>query len=66
VFNLTKDGAWRGAGLAIGNGGWHVGGYSSGLAVLPSRGLVISVMTNTGGDPRALVSPVTEALASAL
>jgi len=66
VFNLTKDGAWRGAGLAIGNGGWHVGGYSSGLAVLPSKGLVISVMTNTGGDPRALVSPVAEALASAL
>jgi len=66
VFNQTKDGAWRGAGQAIGNGGWHAGGYSSALAVLPSRGLVISVMTNTAGDPKALVFPVAEALASAL
>src|SRR5260370_919444 len=66
VYDQTKDGAWRGAGQAIGNGGWHAGGYSSALAVLPSRGLVISGMTNTPGDPQALVFPVAEALASAL
>jgi D-alanyl-D-alanine carboxypeptidase len=66
VFNQTKDGAWQGAGQAIGNGGWDDGGYSSALAVLPSRGLVISVMTNTAGDPKALVFPVAEKLAASL
>jgi len=66
VFNQTKHGAWRGPGQAIGNGGWDDGGYSSALAVLPSRGLVISVMTNTAGDPKVLVFPTAEALASAL
>jgi D-alanyl-D-alanine carboxypeptidase len=66
VFNQTKDGAWQGAGQAIGNGGWDDGGYSSALAVLPSMGLVISVMTNTAGDPKALVFPVAEKLASSL
>ncbi len=64
VFDQTKDGAWRGAGQAIGNGGWDDGGYSSGLAVLPSEGIVISVMTNTAGDPKALVFPVAVKLAS--
>jgi CubicO group peptidase (beta-lactamase class C family) len=62
LFNQTKDGAWRGAGQAIGNGGWD-DGYSSVLAVLPSEGIVISVMSNTGGDPKVLVFPVAEALA---
>ncbi len=66
VFDQTKDGAWRGAGQAIGNGGWDDGGYSSGLAVLPSEGIVISVMTNTAGDPKALVFPVAVKLASSL
>ncbi len=66
VFNQTKDGAWRGAGQAIGNGGWEDGGYSSVLAVLPSEGIVISVMTNHAGDPKALVFPTAEALASSL
>jgi D-alanyl-D-alanine carboxypeptidase len=66
VFNQTKDGAWQGAGQAIGNGGWDDGGYSSALAVLPSSGLVISVMTNTAGDPKALVFPVAEKLAASL
>lgn len=66
VFNQTKTGAWRGAGHAIGNGGWDPGGYSSALAVLPSKGVVISVMTNTAGDPKVLVFPVAEALASSL
>lgn len=66
VFNQTKDGAWQGAGQAIGNGGWDDGGYSSALAVLPTRGLVISVMTNTAGDPKALVFPVAEKLAASL
>ena len=31
VFNQNKDGAWRGARQAIGNGGWDQGGYSSAL-----------------------------------
>ena len=66
VFNQTKNHAWRGAGQAIGNGGWDGGGYSSVLAVLPSKGIVISVMTNTAGDPKALVFPVAEALASSV
>jgi CubicO group peptidase (beta-lactamase class C family) len=66
VFNQTKDGAWRGAGQSIGNGGEDDGGYSSVLAVLPSGGIVISVMTNHAGDPKALVFPTAEALASSL
>ena len=66
VFNQTRTGAWPGAGQAIGNGGWHQGGYSSALVVLPSRGIVISVMTNTAGDPQALVFPVAYELASSL
>src|SRR5260370_26021313 len=63
VYDQTKDGAWRGAGQAVGNGGWHAGGYSSALAVLPGRGLRISVLTHTTGDPQALAFPVPEALA---
>jgi CubicO group peptidase (beta-lactamase class C family) len=66
VFNQTRNNAWRGADQAIGNGGWDQGGYSSVLAVLPSKGIVISVMTNTAGDPVALVFPVAQRLASAL
>ena len=52
--------------LAIGNGGWDTGGYSSALTVLPSKGIVISVLTNTAGDPVALVFPVVQRLAAAL
>jgi len=66
VFNQTKTGAWRGPGQSIGNGGWDPAGYSSALAVLPSRGIVISVMTNEGGDPKELVFPVAVKLASSL
>ncbi len=66
VYDQTKHGAWRGADQAIGNGGWEDGGYSSVLAVLPNEGIVISVMTNTAGDPKALVFPVAEKLASSL
>ncbi len=66
VYDQTKHGAWRGADQAIGNGGWEDGGYSSVLAVLPNEGIVISVMTNTAGDPKALVFPVAEELASSL
>ncbi|CAN5632977.1 serine hydrolase domain-containing protein [soil metagenome] len=51
---------------AVGNGGWDDGGYSTVLSVLPSRGVVISVMTNVAGDPKALVLPVAQRLASAL
>ena len=64
VLNQTKNNAWRGAGEAIGNAGWDDGGYSSVLAVLPKEGIVISVMTNTAGDPKVLVFPVAEALAA--
>jgi CubicO group peptidase (beta-lactamase class C family) len=42
------------------------GGYSSALAVLPSKAIVISVMTNTAGDPKALMFPAAQALAAAL
>jgi D-alanyl-D-alanine carboxypeptidase len=65
VINQTKTGAWRG-GEAIGNGGWDSAGYASALTALPSKGIVISVLTNTGGDPKALVFPVAQALAHVL
>jgi hypothetical protein len=51
---------------AIGNGGWDVEGYSMVLSVLPSEGRAISVLTNVAGDPKALVMPVAQRLASAL
>ena len=51
---------------AVGNGGWDVGGYSSALTVLPSEGIVISVMTNTAGDPVSLVFPVVQRLAAVI
>jgi D-alanyl-D-alanine carboxypeptidase len=51
---------------AVGNGGWEEGGYSSVLAVLPSEGVSIAVMTNRAGDPVQLVMPVAQELASAL
>ena len=51
---------------AVGNGGWDDGGYSTALTVLPSEGVVISVMTNTAGDPVSLVFPVVQRLASVL
>lgn len=51
---------------SVGNGGWDNGGYSSVVAALPSKGIVISVMTNTSGDPITLVVPVAQSLASAL
>ena len=52
--------------LAVGNGGWQDGGYSSALTVLPSKGIVISVLTNTAGDPVQLVFPIAQRLASIL
>jgi D-alanyl-D-alanine carboxypeptidase len=51
---------------AVGNGGWEEGGYSSVLAVLPSEGVSIAVMTNRAGDPVQLAMPVAQELASAL
>jgi D-alanyl-D-alanine carboxypeptidase len=51
---------------AIGNGGWDDGGYSSILVVLPSEGVVITVMTNTAGSPVKLVLPVAQELAAAI
>jgi len=51
---------------AIGNGGFDPGGYSTFLSVLPSKGIVITVMTIQGGYPPDLVLPVAEKLASSL
>jgi D-alanyl-D-alanine carboxypeptidase len=51
---------------AVGGAGWDDGGYSTELTVLPSEGIVISVMTNKAGDPKILVIPVAQALAKAL
>ena len=51
---------------AIGNGGWDDGGYSSILVVLPSEGVVITVMTNTAGSPVELVMPIAQDLAAAI
>jgi CubicO group peptidase (beta-lactamase class C family) len=51
---------------AIGNAGLNDGGYSTELTVLPGEGIVISVMTNKGGDPKALVIPIAQVLASTL
>ncbi len=50
---------------AVGNAGWG-SGYSSELTIIPSEGIVISVLTNTGGDPKALVIPVAQKLISSL
>jgi CubicO group peptidase (beta-lactamase class C family) len=41
-------------------------GYSTILSVLPSEGIVITVMTNTDGDPKDLVLPFAQTLASSL
>ncbi len=65
VFDQTNIGNGF-ATLAIGNGGWDTGGYSSALTVLPNNGIVISVLTNTAGDPTNVVFPVVQRLASAL
>ena len=51
---------------AIGNGGWDDAGYSSILVVLPSEGVVITVMTNTAGSPVELVMPIAQDLAAAI
>lgn len=65
VFDQTQIGAGFGT-ESVGNGGWDTGGYSSALAVLPSKGIVISVLTNTAGDPKGLVFPLVQKLASAV
>lgn len=50
---------------AFGNGGWGL--YSSSvLTVLPTQGIVISVLTNMAGNPRQLVLPVSAELAASL
>ena len=54
-------------GTAVGNAGWDPGGYTSALTVLPSRGVVITVLTNEGDkNPVDLVFPVVEALSQSL
>ena len=65
VFELTDIGNGFEV-QALGNGGWDDGGYSTALVVLPSEGIVISVMTNTAGDPKTLVIPIAQTLVSAL
>ena len=51
---------------AIGNAGLNDGGYSTELTVIPGEGIVISVMTNKRGDPKVLVIPIAQKLASIL
>ena len=51
---------------AIGHGGRDDGGYAAGLSVLPSEGIVISLMINTEGDPGAVVVRLAQTLASSL
>jgi D-alanyl-D-alanine carboxypeptidase len=65
VFDLTN--LDQGFGVqSVGNGGWDSGGYSSILAVQPSKGVAISVLTNTAGNPVQLVVPVAQQLAASL
>lgn len=51
---------------AVGNGGWEAGGYAANLTVLPSRGIVIAVLTNTSIDPVANIAPIAGRLVEAL
>jgi len=63
VFELTNIGAGYGV-TAVGNGG--AGAHSTNLAILPTEGVVISVLANRDGDPRELVVPVSQQLAAVL
>jgi D-alanyl-D-alanine carboxypeptidase len=65
VFDLSDFGTDFGVPV-IGNGGWDPGGYSATLVVLPTEGTVITVLTNTGGDPANLVLPIAERLSAVL
>jgi CubicO group peptidase (beta-lactamase class C family) len=51
---------------AIGNAGLDDSGYSTTLNVIPSKGIIISVMTNKTGSPVALVIPTSQRLLSVL
>jgi D-alanyl-D-alanine carboxypeptidase len=51
---------------AVGNGGWDDLGYSSALTVLPSEGVVIAVLTNSGNGPVQVVFPIVQQLADIL
>ncbi len=50
----------------IGFGGFDDGGYSTTLNVIPSKGIVLSVMTNMAGAPPLLVVPISQELVSIL
>lgn len=50
----------------VGFGGFDDGGYSTTLNVIPSKGIVISVMTNMAGAPPILVIPISQELLSIL
>lgn len=81
LLAMTTDvhGGWYGLGVinqtnragdfdvdTFGNGGWDTGGYAAVLSVQPSKGIAISVMVNTAGDPLILVFPVAQKLASSV
>jgi D-alanyl-D-alanine carboxypeptidase len=66
VFDHTADFREVFGVPAIGHGGRDDGGYAAGLSVLPSEGIVISLMINTEGDPGAVVVRLAQTLASSL
>ena len=61
VSDQTDFGAGFGI-QTVGFGEFDDGGYSTTLNVIPSKGIVISVMTNMGGPPPLLVIPVSQEL----
>ena len=65
VSDQTDFGAGFGV-HTIGFGGFDDGGYSTTLNVIPSKGIVISVMTNMAGPPVNLVVPISQQLLSVL
>ncbi len=65
VFDQTNLASGYGV-PTVGNGGWEDGGYSSVMSVIPSEGIAIAVLTNEAGDPKQLVMPLAQRLASAL
>ncbi len=51
---------------AVGNGGWESAGYAAHLVVIPSRGTVIVVLTNTSTNPATTLGPVSAGLSLAV
>jgi len=65
VFDQTNLAHGYGA-PTVGNGGWDDFGYSSVFSVIPSKGISIAVLTNTAGDPKSLVMPLAQQMATLL